>query len=184
MNTMRLFLTNSLGGQKELFTSLKPDHVLLYCCGITPYDYSHIGHGRSYVSVDLLARLLKFLGYSVKYVRNFTDLDFLKYSFPEAQAAASAKGDTLAIWEAVKKLGGTPVNNYLYRNNGSLQLEDVTKAWGLDEGLVSTGAAWADLDGDGDLELITNNTNDSAHKIKFVLKKIFYTIDTKISLLL
>lgn len=75
MNTMRLFLTNSLGGQKELFASLKPDHVLLYCCGITPYDYSHIGHGRSYVSVDLLARLLKFLGYSVKYVRNFTDID-------------------------------------------------------------------------------------------------------------
>ena len=93
------------------------------------------------------------------YVRNFTDLDFLKYTFPEAQAAAVAKGDSLAIWEAVKNLGSTPVNNYLYRNTGSLQLENVTKAWGLVEGLVSTGATWADLDGDGDLELITNNTN-------------------------
>ena len=96
------------------------------------------------------------------YVRNFTDLDFLKYTFPEAQAAAQAKGDSLAIWEAVKNLEGTPVSNYMYRNNGSLLLENTTEAWGLKEGLVSTGAAWADLDGDGDLELITNNTNAPA----------------------
>jgi enediyne biosynthesis protein E4 len=96
------------------------------------------------------------------YVRNFTDLDFLKYTFPEAQAAARARGDSLAIWEAVKNLGSTPVPNYLYRNAGTLQFENTTQRWGLDVPMVSTGAAWADLDGDGDLELITNNTNQPA----------------------
>ncbi len=93
------------------------------------------------------------------YVRNFTDLDFLKYTFPEAQAAAMRSGDSLAIWEAVKNLGSTPVANYLYRNTGSLTMENMTQRWGLDVAMISTGAAWADLDGDGDLELITNNTN-------------------------
>jgi enediyne biosynthesis protein E4 len=96
------------------------------------------------------------------YVRNFTDLDFLKYTFPEAQAAALRSGDSLPIWEAVKNLGSTPVPNYLYRNTGSLILENATQRWGLDVPMVSTGAAWADLDGDGDLELITNNTNQPA----------------------
>ncbi len=96
------------------------------------------------------------------YVRNFTDLDFLKYTFPEAQAAAMRSGDSLPIWEAVKNLEGTPVANYMYRNTGGLVMENATKRWGLDAPVVSTGAAWADLDGDGDPELITNNTNQPA----------------------
>lgn len=96
------------------------------------------------------------------YVRNFTDLDFLKYTFPEAQAAAKQRGNNLPIWEAVKNLAGTPVANYLYKNSGGLLFENATLSSGLDEPLVSTGAAWADLDGDGDPELITNNTNAPA----------------------
>ncbi len=96
------------------------------------------------------------------YVRNFTDLDFLKYNFPEAQAKARLQGDSLPIWEAVKNLEGTPVSNYMYRNTGSLLFENATSKWGMQLPLVSTGAAWADLDGDGDLELITNNTNAPA----------------------
>ncbi|GJV60823.1 putative transmembrane protein [Tanacetum coccineum] len=49
--------------------------VSLYVCGITAYDYSHMGHGRAYVSFDLFHRFLKPLNYQVKYVRNFTDVD-------------------------------------------------------------------------------------------------------------
>ncbi len=93
------------------------------------------------------------------YVRNFTDLDFLKYTFPEAQAAANRSGENLPVWEAIKNLEGTPVANYLFKNKGSLQLENATQNSGLYLPVVSTGAAWADLDQDGDLELITNNTN-------------------------
>ena len=68
-------ITNTLTGKKELFKPLKPGVVTLYVCGITPYDYAHLGHGRVYVTFDLLYRLLQFLGYKVIYCRNFTDID-------------------------------------------------------------------------------------------------------------
>lgn len=68
-------ITNTLTGKKEQFKSLKPGVVTLYACGITPYDAAHIGHGRSYVSFDLLYRWLTFLGYDVIYCRNITDID-------------------------------------------------------------------------------------------------------------
>lgn len=70
-----LKITNTLTGQKEIFTSLEPNSVRLYVCGITPYDYAHIGHGRVYVTFDVLYRLLRFMGYTVSYCRNFTDVD-------------------------------------------------------------------------------------------------------------
>jgi cysteinyl-tRNA synthetase len=72
---MKLFLTSTMSGKKELFVPLQQKKVSLYVCGITPYDYSHMGHGRVYVIFDLLFRLLTFLGYEVTYCRNFTDID-------------------------------------------------------------------------------------------------------------
>ena len=70
-----LTITNTFTGKKELFVPLRSGHVALYVCGITPYDRAHLGHGRCYVSFDILYRLLSFLGYRVRYVRNFTDID-------------------------------------------------------------------------------------------------------------
>jgi cysteinyl-tRNA synthetase len=70
-----LKITNTISGRKESFHSLEPKKVRLYVCGITPYDFAHIGHGRVYVFFDVLYRLLTFLGYHVTYVRNFTDID-------------------------------------------------------------------------------------------------------------
>ncbi len=74
-NVTKLFLTNTLTKKKEEF---KPDinkEIKIYGCGVTPYDYSHIGHGRSYVFIDILVRFLKALGVKVKYVRNNTDIE-------------------------------------------------------------------------------------------------------------
>ncbi|MFI5333201.1 MAG: cysteine--tRNA ligase [Candidatus Babeliales bacterium] len=68
-------ITSTLTGKKELFVPRSPDRVGLYVCGITPYDYAHIGHARVYVTFDLLYRLLQSCGYAVTYVRNFTDID-------------------------------------------------------------------------------------------------------------
>jgi cysteinyl-tRNA synthetase len=68
-------LTNTLTGKKEPFVSLKEMAVNLYVCGITPYDYAHIGHGRVYVTFDILLRMLRLSGYQVTYCRNFTDID-------------------------------------------------------------------------------------------------------------
>lgn len=69
------WLTNSFTRSQELFVPRDSGKVSLYVCGITPYDFAHIGHGRCYVTFDLLARTLTYLGYEVTYVRNFTDID-------------------------------------------------------------------------------------------------------------
>ena len=74
-NTTMLTITNTKTGRKELFVPQHAPKVLLYVCGVTPYDAAHLGHGRCYVSFDLLYRLLQFLGYEVRYCRNFTDID-------------------------------------------------------------------------------------------------------------
>jgi cysteinyl-tRNA synthetase len=70
-----LYLTNSLTGKKEEFKPITSGRVLMYVCGVTPYDNAHVGHGRCYITFDVLYRLLKFLGYEVAYCRNFTDID-------------------------------------------------------------------------------------------------------------
>ncbi|MBV8661275.1 MAG: cysteine--tRNA ligase, partial [Candidatus Dependentiae bacterium] len=56
-----LRITNSLTGQKEPFKPVFSGQVNLYVCGITPYDFSHIGHGRCYVVFDMIYRYLSFL---------------------------------------------------------------------------------------------------------------------------
>lgn len=73
MNKMLSFL-NTKTGTKEFFTPAN-EVVSLYVCGVTPYDFAHMGHARCYVSFDLLYRVLQFWGYPVKYVRNVTDVD-------------------------------------------------------------------------------------------------------------
>ena len=70
-----LKLTNTLTGMKEPFNPIQQSRVKMYVCGITPYAASHVGHGRCYVTFDLLYRVLLFLGYQVTYCRNFTDID-------------------------------------------------------------------------------------------------------------
>lgn len=67
--------TNTMSQKKEQFVSLEPKKVRMYVCGITPYDYAHIGHGRCYVTFDLVYRVLEFAGFQVTYARNFTDID-------------------------------------------------------------------------------------------------------------
>ncbi len=70
-----LHFTNTFTQKKEDFAVASNKKVTMYVCGITPYDYPHIGHGRCYVTFDLVYRLLNFLGYQVVYARNFTDID-------------------------------------------------------------------------------------------------------------
>lgn len=66
---------NTLTRKKELFEPREPGKVGMYVCGITAYDYCHIGHARSAVFFDVLYRFFSYLGYQVTYVRNFTDVD-------------------------------------------------------------------------------------------------------------
>jgi cysteinyl-tRNA synthetase len=70
-----LRIHNSMTGRKEAFQPLEPGHVRLYVCGITVYDYCHVGHARSQVVFDVVRRWLEASGYRVTYVRNITDID-------------------------------------------------------------------------------------------------------------
>ena len=68
-------LHNSLTGKKEIFKPIVPGKVSMYVCGITVYDYCHIGHARSQLVFDMISRYLRAIGYQVTYVRNITDID-------------------------------------------------------------------------------------------------------------
>ncbi len=70
-----LTIYNSLTSRKEPFVPIVPGQIRMYVCGMTVYDYIHIGHARVLVVFDVVYRVLKHLGYEVNYVRNITDID-------------------------------------------------------------------------------------------------------------
>ncbi|EKQ70807.1 cysteinyl-tRNA synthetase [Leptolyngbyaceae cyanobacterium JSC-12] len=72
---MSLMIYNTLTRKKEPFTTIEPGKVRMYVCGVTVYDYCHLGHARSYIVWDMVRRYLQWRGYDVCYVQNFTDID-------------------------------------------------------------------------------------------------------------
>ncbi len=72
---MSIRIYNTLTHKKEPLTPIEPDHVRLYVCGITSYDYCHIGHARSSLAFDMIVKYLRYRDYRVTFVRNFTDID-------------------------------------------------------------------------------------------------------------
>jgi len=72
---MSLAVFNTMGNRKEPFVPLVPGKVGMYVCGVTVYDLCHIGHARANVAFDIIVRYLRYSGYEVTYVRNFTDID-------------------------------------------------------------------------------------------------------------
>jgi cysteinyl-tRNA synthetase len=70
-----LKIHNSLTGRKEPLVPIRAGHVGMYVCGVTVYDYCHVGHARFLVVFDMVRRYLRHLGYQVTYVRNITDID-------------------------------------------------------------------------------------------------------------
>ena len=66
---------NTRSRSKEVFEPLRPPQVNMYVCGITAYDYCHLGHARAAVVFDVIYRYLRRRGYQVIYIRNFTDID-------------------------------------------------------------------------------------------------------------
>jgi len=70
-----LKIHNTLTGSKEVFKPIEEGRIRIYVCGMTVYDYLHIGHARMLVVFDMVTRYLRFKGYDVTYVRNLTDID-------------------------------------------------------------------------------------------------------------
>ena len=70
-----LSIYNTLNNKKEIFKSIEPSKVKMYVCGMTVYDFCHIGHARVLIVFDMITRWLRESGYEVTYVRNITDID-------------------------------------------------------------------------------------------------------------
>jgi hypothetical protein len=95
------------------------------------------------------------------YLRDYTNMDFIRYmeSYTQQKGGSIRREDVLAL---VHKMPSSNVNNYIYRNNGDLTFRNQGPAWGMNIPSNSNGAAYADLDNDGDLDLVTNNINQPA----------------------
>ena len=72
---MNIILYNTMTSKKEEFKPIVEGKVAMYVCGVTVYDYTHIGHGRSSVAFDVIRRFFEYKGYDVTFVKNFTDVD-------------------------------------------------------------------------------------------------------------
>jgi cysteinyl-tRNA synthetase len=72
---MTLHVTNTLTGEREVFEPANDDQVTLYLCGLTTSDPVHVGHARTWVHTDVMCRWLEYVGYDVRYVQNFTDVN-------------------------------------------------------------------------------------------------------------
>ncbi len=108
---MSLVVYNTLSREKEPFVPLKPEHVRLYVCGPTVYDYVHIGNARPVVVFDVLYRLLKRRYPKVTYVRNITDVDdrIMVRAVDNKESIESLTGRTTAAYQSdMQRLGALP----------------------------------------------------------------------------
>lgn len=103
------------------------------------------------------------------YLRDLTNLDFQRYDFEGARKQAIVEGiDLLSeegrqyMFNLITKMESIKVSKFVFQNQNGLRFQDVTQSWGLQEPLIAAGAAYVDLDNDGDLDMVTNNVNDKA----------------------
>ena len=117
------------------------------------------------------------------FLRDFTNLDFLKYTYQDAADKARDNGSILPVFELIKKMPTIKLANYCFKNTGSLTFSNETVSWGLNKSMVSNGAVYVDLDNDGDLELVTNNINEKAsvwqNRANELLKNNFVKVSLK-----
>jgi len=94
--------------------------------------------------------------------KDITNLDFVKYTSGYSSQYVKPENNKTEMWQLVQDMPSTKLSNYLFRNNHKLGFTNVAAAWGLDKKAVSNGSAYADLDDDGDLDLVINNLDEKA----------------------
>ncbi|HDP76808.1 MAG TPA: cysteine--tRNA ligase [Mesotoga infera] len=100
---MEILLTNTMSRKKEVFKPLREGEVGLYTCGLTVYNFAHIGNLRAYVFADTLKRMFLFNGYKVNHVMNITDVGHLTGDEDEGEdkMEAGARREGKTVWEIV-----------------------------------------------------------------------------------
>ena len=154
-----LYITNTLSRKKELFVPLHPGFVGLYVCGPTVYGDAHLGHARPGITYDVLVRLLRHLGYKVRYVRNITDVGHLEHDADEGEDKIAKKARleqvepmevaqeyTLRYHEAMRLLNVAPPS-IEPRASGHIieQIELVKKILDAGYAYVSNGSVYFDV---------------------------------------
>ncbi len=113
----RVTIYDTMARAARVFAPRVPPRVGLFVCGLTPYADAHVGHGRSFVFFDTVARALRRWGYRVFYVQNVTDLDdkvIARAAETEADPLALSDRHFLAFVRSMHRLGATAVNYYPY----------------------------------------------------------------------
>jgi len=155
-----LYLTNTLSRKKELFRPINPGHVGMYVCGPTVYGDAHLGHARPGVTYDVLFKLLRHLGYKVRYVRNITDVGHLEHDADEGEDKIAKKARleqlepmevvqtyTLRYHEAMRALNVAPPS-IEPRASGHIveQIEAVKKILAAGYAYESNGSVYFDVE--------------------------------------
>jgi len=144
-----LQIYNTLTRKKEPFVTRDPGRVGMYVCGINPYDYSHIGHARSYIAFDVIRRWLEFSGYEVTHIQNFTDIEdnILQRAAESGRDWREMVGEfTQAYFEDFDALGVLRAHRYPHAT------EHIPEMLGLVNNLVEKGVAYP-VEGDVYLEV-------------------------------
>jgi cysteinyl-tRNA synthetase len=139
-----LTIYNTLTGKKEPFQSLVPKTVRMYVCGVTVYDYCHIGHARSALVFDVIRRYLEFSGYQVDFVKNFTDVDdkIIKRANEQGVSCDTITAKYIqAYYEDMGKLG---IRQASIEPKATEHMADIIR---LTESLIAKGLAYQ-VDGD------------------------------------
>ena len=125
--------------------------------GVEATDWSW---GANIADFDLDGRRDLFVANGI--YRDLTNIDYLKRVSQEETVRMIVRDSTVDFGSLIDIIPSTPISNYAFRNQGNMKFADSTKKWGLDAPGFSNGSAYADLDNDGDLELVINNLNSKA----------------------
>jgi cysteinyl-tRNA synthetase len=141
---MVLRIYNTRSRHKEMFEPREGRPVRMYVCGPTTYDYSHLGHAKSYVSFDTVRRYLEFLGYRVDFVQNFTDIEEViirRAALVGKPPLAYAQFYIDAFLEDMRALNVSSATHYPKVSEHIPEIQDVIRL------LIDRGFAYA-VDGD------------------------------------